>query len=268
MGVYTFMGNAIGSAVPPIWFLLTWEKANAIGAILGAWVGLILAIVAWVVTAFFVDTECDENGTNCKQGIISVETLGALDSCLAGNLVAILTSGLIHIALSCCFPDKTGGLAKLNKELKKKMVEDDMSGLDDDDYSHDELAAAKTWITRWGWSLTIVLVVIWPLLSLPAGVFSKDYFAFWIFIAIVWGFVAAFLIIFWPLLESIDDIINVLRGMVGLPKLDKSGLALLHGGKDAKTKHHLHGRVFQLEQAIQNLTGKHVAHKEEPEGCM
>merc|ERR1719399_713087 len=34
--VYTFMGNAIGSAVPPLWFLLTWDKANASGAVLGA----------------------------------------------------------------------------------------------------------------------------------------------------------------------------------------------------------------------------------------
>jgi hypothetical protein len=35
-----------------------------------------------------------------------------------------------------------------------------------------------TWIT--GGVLTLVLVVAWPLLALPAGVFSKPYFTMWI----------------------------------------------------------------------------------------
>merc|ERR1711904_722157 len=35
--VYQFMGNAIGSAVVPLWFLLMWKDANAFGAIVAAW---------------------------------------------------------------------------------------------------------------------------------------------------------------------------------------------------------------------------------------
>ena len=32
----------------------------------------------------------------------------------------------------------------------------------------------------WGGSLALVLVVVWPLLALPAGVFSEGYFTFWV----------------------------------------------------------------------------------------
>ena len=34
------MGIVIGSAVIPLWNLMTWDKANASGAIIAAWGGL------------------------------------------------------------------------------------------------------------------------------------------------------------------------------------------------------------------------------------
>jgi SSS family transporter len=267
--VYTFMGNAIGSAVPPLWFLLTWKNANATGAILGAWLGLFLAIISWVIHASTLPTNCDAAGENCETGIVSVSTLGALDSCLTGNLVAILSSALIHFTISYMYPQNYNW-DELNKGIE--MVEDDMSGLDDEDYSNDELNAAYEWIVKWGSVLSFVLVVVWPLLSIPAGVFTKQYFAFWIFVALVWGFVAATAIIFWPLWESVDDIVMVARGVFGMEKLDSAGIAALHGrasrttGKS--TPNELHGRIAQLENAIRSMTGKKVVEEPPPQGCM
>merc|ERR1712193_553726 len=49
--VYLFMGICIGSAVFPLWNMLMWSKANAAGAILGAWLGQILAVITWIVAA-------------------------------------------------------------------------------------------------------------------------------------------------------------------------------------------------------------------------
>jgi hypothetical protein len=37
-----------------------------------------------------------------------------------------------------------------------------------------------SWTLRWGSGLTILLVVLWPLLALPAKDFSKGYFTFWV----------------------------------------------------------------------------------------
>jgi hypothetical protein len=53
------------------------------------------------------------------------------------------------------------------------------------------LTRALRWTYITGGTLTLVLVVAWPLLALPAGVFSKGYFTMWIIIAIVWGLLAS-----------------------------------------------------------------------------
>merc|ERR1712072_547401 len=49
--VYLFMGICIGSAVVPLWNMMTWKDANATGAILGAWCGLVGAVVVWFIAA-------------------------------------------------------------------------------------------------------------------------------------------------------------------------------------------------------------------------
>jgi Na+/proline symporter len=203
--VYTFMGNAIGSAVIPLSYLLLWKDANAIGAILGAWIGLILAIVTWCIHA-----------GSMGMGGITVESLGTLDACLTGNLVAICSSGLIHTVLSLMSPQKFDFTTFDEKIVMCEAEDTDLKSLEDEDYGPEKLAEAKSWIMKWGITLTVVLFIIWPLLSIPAGVFTKDYFAFWIFIALAWGFIATATIIILPLYEAKDSILNVLSGMTGI----------------------------------------------------
>merc|ERR1719155_346114 len=77
------------------------------------------------------------------------------------------------------------------------------------------LLQAKKTIFRAGWGTSLLLVVIWPAFSIPAGVFTKSYFAFWVFIALLWGLVATFVIIVLPLYESYDQIMMVLYGLMG-----------------------------------------------------
>merc|ERR1711972_825753 len=143
---------------------------------------------------------------------ITVETLGKLEPNLAGNLVAICVSGLIHVGFSLAKPQ--------NYDFKSmgeiKMLEDDQSGLAEEDFSELFLAEAKMWIQKWGWAFTIVMVVVWPLLSLPAGVFSKDYWSMWVFISIAWAFVATFVIIWLPLYESADTFKGIFRAITGM----------------------------------------------------
>jgi len=201
--VYTFMGNAIGSAVPPLWFLLTWDKANATGAILGAVGGLVCAITAWIIHS------------SALKGGLTVANLGALDSCLTGNVIAIGASTIIHVVLSYMSPQNFDWKKFDDPEEGIKMLEQDMSGLADEDYEPEELAAASSWIYKYGAGLSFVLVVVWPILSLPAGTFTKDYFAFWVFVAIMWGFCATLIIVALPIAESMDGITAVLYGIMG-----------------------------------------------------
>lgn len=57
--------------------------------------------------------------------------------------------------------------------------------IDDEKEDPGQMAYAykMTWI--WAISLSIVIFVMWPLLALPAGIFSQGYFTFWIILSMV-----------------------------------------------------------------------------------
>lgn len=63
-------------------------------------------------------------------------------------------------------------------------------------------AVQYTWIAAG--ILTVIFCIIWPVLTIPAGVFSKGYFSFFVILSIIWGFAAAIIAIFLPLWESRD----------------------------------------------------------------
>jgi urea-proton symporter len=83
--VYLMMGIFIGSAVMPISFVLTWDKANATGAVCGAITGLILGLVTWIATA------------SGLEGKVNIDTLGMNYPMLAGNVVAIRSRPRRHV---------------------------------------------------------------------------------------------------------------------------------------------------------------------------
>jgi SSS family transporter len=197
--VYLFMGIVIGSAVVPLWFMMTWKDASATGAVLAAWSGQALAVSTWLIAA------------KLQGGAISIATLGTNEVMLSANLVAIIISGLIHYVHSKLNPQNYDWVSM--SEIK--LLDEDRSGLSADDLDPVELEKAKAWIAKCGWGFTILIVVIWPVLSTPAGVFTRDYFAFWVFIALLWGLVASFIIVVLPLWESKDQILAVVDGMFG-----------------------------------------------------
>lgn len=197
--VYLFMGVVIGSAVIPLWNMMTWKKASGTGAVIAAWSGLFLAVIGWLSAA------------KVQSGEVNVDTLGTNEVMLSGNLIAILSSGLIHVVWSIFVDPQDYDFEELDKHIT--LVEDDNRGLTESDKDPHQLAKAERWITRRGYVLTLLLILVWPLLSVPAGVFSKSYFAFWVLVAIAWGFGAALTITVLPLTESAEDINTVLSGL-------------------------------------------------------
>jgi urea-proton symporter len=197
--VYLFMGIVIGSAVVPLWNLMTWDKASGTGAVLAAWSGLILAVIGWIV------------GAIVQSGSVTVATLGTNEVMLSGNLIAILSSAFIHYVYSKFVDPQNYDFAELNDSIK--LVEEDLRGLTDEEKDPVMLRRAERWIKRRGYILTVILIFVWPLLSVPAGVFSRSYFAFWVLVAIGWGFGAAIIIAILPLTESAEDINMVLSGI-------------------------------------------------------
>jgi len=197
--VYLFMGIVIGSAVIPLWNLMTWDKASGTGAVIAAWGGLVLAVTGWLV------------GAKVQSGSVTVATLGTNEVMLSGNLIAILSSGLIHYVYSKFIDPQDFDFSTLDDKIT--LVEEDKRGLGASEQDAVMLRRAERWIKRRGYVLTLVLIVIWPILSIPAGVFTRDYFAFWVLVAIAWGFGAAIIITFLPLIESSEEIATALSGL-------------------------------------------------------
>ncbi|GMH28776.1 hypothetical protein Nepgr_030619 [Nepenthes gracilis] len=195
--MYLATGVLIGSAVLPIAFMLLWPKANAIGAILGTIIGCALGIITW----FSV--------TSIEYGRINLDTTGRNAPMLAGNLVSVLTGGAVHAACSFLWPQNY----EWDTTKKITMVETETSELPAEEFDEEKLKKAKSWIVKWGLGFTAVIVVLWPALSLPAGVFSLGYFTFWTVLAIAWGTVGSVVIIALPLIESWRTIRSVLCGM-------------------------------------------------------
>ncbi|XP_010278802.1 PREDICTED: urea-proton symporter DUR3-like [Nelumbo nucifera] len=195
--MYLAMGVFIGSAVLPIAFMLLWEKANSKGAIIGTIVGCIVGVITWLSV------------TSIQYGRVNLDTTGRNAPMLAGNLVSILTGGAIHAIFSFLWPQNYDW--ETTKQIT--MVEKDKSELPDEEFKEEKLLRDKAWIVRWGVGFTVVIVILWPILSLPAGEFNLKYFTFWAVIAIVWGTIASAVIIALPLYESWETIQNVILGM-------------------------------------------------------
>ena len=200
--VYLFMGVVTGSAVAPLCNMMTWKKASGTGAIIAAWSGLFLALTGWLSAA------------QIQGGEITIDTLGTNEVMLSGNLIAIVSSAIIHWSYSTFVDPQDYDFSELNKHIT--LVEQDLRGLGVEDQDPVELANAERWIKRRGYFLTFILIFVWPLVSIPAGVFSKSYFAFWVLVAIAWGFGAAIVITVLPLVESAEDISKVLGGCLNM----------------------------------------------------
>merc|ERR1719424_1604989 len=170
---------------------MTWKDASATGAVAAAWIGQALAVATWLIAA------------KLQGGSISIPTLGTNE--------AMLSSGFIHYCHSKMYPQNYDWVSM--SEIK--LLDEDRSGLSPEDLDPKHLDEARAWIKKCGWGFTILIVVIWPILSTPAGVFTRDYFAFWVFIALLWGLVASFVIVVLPIWESKDQILAVMDGMFG-----------------------------------------------------
>ena len=206
--VYLMMGIFIGSAVMPISFVLTWDKANGQGAVVGAITGQILGIVTWIsVAAGLYDK-------------VTIKTLGKNYPMLAGNVVAICSSGIVHAVMSYMNPQNFD-FNTLNERIQ--LIDDKLPEFDEDkDSNPQQLTDALAWIKKWGIGFSFVMIILWPCLSLPAGcgtsagcgVFNKGYFNLWVGIALAWGTVATAVIILLPVYESWDSISIVIKGML------------------------------------------------------
>ncbi len=203
--VYLAMGILIGSAVIPIALTIAWSRTTRAGAVSGALIGVVLALITWTGVA------AGESAT----GTVDIASLGGAFPMLFGNVVAILSSGLICVVVSLAQNKKYD--FKLMNPLMN-IVEADMTEQVKKQISaaaEDEATLKKAYkqSLAGGGILTIICVVIWPLpLYFSGYVFDINFFGFWVMIAVVWVTCAASVIIFMPIIEARAGFGKVFRG--------------------------------------------------------
>merc|ERR1719469_203924 len=206
--MYNFMGIMIGCAVWPVAMLVLDNRVSTTGAIAGAVVGNIGAVIAWIVVA-----ATENDGTVCGGEKGDVDTLGTLKPQLAGNITGLLLSALVCTIISFSSPQNFDW--KVYTE-KISLIEDDAedagaaAGVPDWEMSEEFLDHAKAWIKKWGGGLSVFLIVVWPLATLPLGVLPKAVYNLWVAVAFMWGWAAAIIIIGLPLYENRTTFLAVL----------------------------------------------------------
>ena len=202
--VYLAMGILIGSAVIPIALTITWSKTTRAGAVAGALIGVMLSLATWTSVA-----------ASEANGVVDIASLGGAFPMLYGNVVAILSSGLICVVISLA-QNKKYDWATLNPEMK--IVEADMTEsvkaeIEKAAQDEETLKKAYKFSLKGGGILTIVCVVIWPLpLYFSGYVFDLAFYGMWVGIAIVWVSIAAFCIIGIPIWEARGGFAKVASG--------------------------------------------------------
>ena len=202
--VYLAMGILIGSAVIPIALTITWSKTTRAGAVAGALIGVMLSLLTWTSVA-----------ASEANGVVDIASLGGAFPMLYGNVVAILSSGLICVVISLA-QNKKYDWATLNPEMK--IVESDMTESVKAEIAKAEqdeatLKKAYQFSLKGGGILTIICVVIWPLpLYFSGYVFDIGFYGLWVGIAMVWVSIAAFCIIGIPIWEARGGFAKVASG--------------------------------------------------------
>ena len=202
--VYLAMGILIGSAVIPIALTITWSRTTRAGAVSGALIGVCLSLLTWTGVA-----------ASEANGVVDIASLGGAFPMLYGNVVAILSSGLICVVVSLA-QRKVYDWKEMNTHMN--IVEADMSEkikaeIAQRQQDEETLKKAYKFSLKGGGILTIICVVIWPLpLYFSGYVFDLGFYSMWVGIAIVWVSVASFCIICMPIWEARGGFAEVFSG--------------------------------------------------------
>lgn len=193
--VYLMMGVLIGSAVAPISFALLWKKTNKFAATSAAIIGLICGVFSWIFVTHFI------------HGEITLDSTGDLIPLLIGNVVSISVSLGITIVGSLIKSENFDFQIMKQKIL---VVDDKVRSMLRRDTDEEFLQHSLRFCKRAGFSISVFLVIVWPAsFYLTEFVFEEQSFQLWVWLAIVWAFSAAGIIIFLPLIEARRSITEI-----------------------------------------------------------
>ena len=147
--VYLMMGIFIGSAVMPISFVLTWDKANANGAVCGAISG---------------QSSVSSPGSPPPPGLDEARSPSTLSArttpCSPVTSSPSAPPGIIHAAMSFMAPQNFD-FSTLNDRIQ--LIDDKLPAFEDDEDSNPKSSRTRSRGFRSGaWGFTFVMIIVWP----------------------------------------------------------------------------------------------------------
>ncbi|KAG9243088.1 urea active transporter-like protein [Calycina marina] len=201
--IYLMMGVIISSSVVPATLTLMWDGLNWHAATFTSPLGLVCALTAWLVTA------------KKQGGSLSVDSTGANNPMLAGNVVALLSPLIFIPILTLIF-----GVAKYDWVSMKNIRrgdDSDMANREDLELvpgahieSEAEEAEEQRKLLRASFIarmmtvvLTLSLLILWPMPMYGSGyIFSEKFFTGWVVVGIMWLFFSLGCVGIYPLWEG------------------------------------------------------------------
>lgn len=218
--LYLMMGVIISSAVIPTSLTLLWSQQSWSAATFSPILGLACSLIAWLVTA------------KKEGGDLSVDSTGANNPMLAGNVVALL-SPLIFIPILTYVPflGKPQNYDWMSMKAIRKGDDHDLAAAAHVDLelvpgesrnSEAEEAAEQAKLSRAAKIarimtvvMTLALLVLWPMPLYGSGyVFSKPFFRGWVVVGILWLFCSAACVAVYPLWEGRGTMASTFKRIV------------------------------------------------------
>ena len=160
------------------------------------------ACVSFVPVFFFINQS--------HLGKVTVDTLGKDYPMLFGNLVSILSSGLICGIVTYIDPENYDFEGTRNIKV---IDGEDVTYADPDETDPEKLTAAYNYAVKYGSILTVILALVVPMILYAAGyVFSKGFFGFWVAMMFIWSLAASGVCIFTPIVEFMSPDEGMISG--------------------------------------------------------
>ncbi|KAK9383082.1 Sodium:solute symporter family-domain-containing protein [Kockiozyma suomiensis] len=219
--LYLLMGVIISSAVIPATLTLMWSKQNLLAATLSPVLGLACSLIAWLVTA-----------SKQNDGVLTVDTTGANDPMLAGNVVALLSPIIFVPILTLIGGSQNYDWESMKNIKQASTVIDDTPAVD---YSEEDLNESSNPISvkelqaeaealslqkasKIARILTVFMaisfLVLWPMPMYGTKyVFSKKFFTGWVVVGIIWIWISVVLVGIYPLWEGKGAMLHMAKGI-------------------------------------------------------
>ncbi|OKL61514.1 hypothetical protein UA08_03103 [Talaromyces atroroseus] len=248
--LFYLMAVCTSGSVFPIGLLMCWTRLNKAGAVLGVIGGLVIGMVAWLVTAV------------TTQGTISTTTLTDSKVILAGSLSALGIGAIISVGLSLIKPasfdfeltraigrgstvplDAASTSADKKLHINQSSIDGSRKGQgtyepalnlvngggstpDSEALYAEEVAKLEKSQTKFriitGTLLLIILVLIPAPLAGTAVVYPRGLFILQCVAAATFALFSLVLIVFWPLFESRKELSTIFDRIAHKKRLDKS----------------------------------------------